>query len=154
MLNVGLAVFNLVPAFPMDGGRMLRAILAAPLGLLRATRVAVGFSTALVISVALVGFVSYFYFGSAWLLDNPMLILIGVFVIFAGQNELVALERRMHRQEEDAEFVTPEIMPDPRASAWRGEPRSAIMVYIWNPRLHRWVPQGAIPSHPDSDRGF
>jgi len=38
--NLGLLLFNLVPAFPMDGGRMLRAVLASFLGFQRATRIA------------------------------------------------------------------------------------------------------------------
>jgi Zn-dependent protease len=38
--NLGLLLFNLIPAFPMDGGRMLRAILASVLGFQRATRIA------------------------------------------------------------------------------------------------------------------
>lgn len=94
-LNVVMVVFNMIPAFPMDGGRVLRAILASGLGLLEGTRVAVAVGTVAAILMALAGF---------FLLGNPWLLLIGLFVIFAGQGELRALEmeeRRRHAEAED-----------------------------------------------------
>src|SRR4030081_826483 len=62
-VNLFLALFNMIPAFPMDGGRVLRALLATRLGFVRATEVAamIGQGVAFVL-----GFVGLFY--------NPMLI--------------------------------------------------------------------------------
>jgi Zn-dependent protease len=83
-INVVLGVFNLVPAFPMDGGRALRALLAMRIGRQRATRIAAGIGKSL---AAAFGFVGLF--------GNPVLVLIAVFVWFGasaevGQTELEA----------------------------------------------------------------
>lgn len=85
-INVTLAAFNLLPAFPMDGGRVLRALLALRLGRDRATRIAGG-----------VGRVLAAVFVAAGLLFNPMLVLIGAFVWFAANQEtaMVALRSRL-----------------------------------------------------------
>jgi Zn-dependent protease len=75
-INLSLLIFNMVPAFPMDGGRVLRALLAMRLSLGQATRIAVlvgqGFSAVFVVgglilgnfSLALVGLFIYFGAGS------------------------------------------------------------------------------------------
>ncbi|NLB60392.1 MAG: hypothetical protein GX806_04905 [Lentisphaerae bacterium] len=54
-INVVLAIFNLLPAFPMDGGRVFRAVLTPLAGRRRATRLAAGLGRILAIGLALLG---------------------------------------------------------------------------------------------------
>lgn len=81
-LNLVLALFNLVPAFPMDGGRILRALLAIRLGNRRATRIASG-----------VGRVFALLFGAAGVMTgNVVLLLIAAFVWFGARAEVRQVE--------------------------------------------------------------
>lgn len=79
-LNIGLCVFNLLPAFPMDGGRALRALLAMKMGRVRATDIAARIGRWMAAGFVLLGF-----FG------NPMLVLIGVFVWLGASQEAAAV---------------------------------------------------------------
>jgi len=76
MANIFLAAFNLIPAFPMDGGRMLRALLAMFVGFGSATRIAASVGQVLAMALGLFGLLS----------GNLLLALVAVFVFFgAGQ---------------------------------------------------------------------
>lgn len=75
-VNVFLVLFNMIPAFPMDGGRILRAALASRLSWSRATQIA-----------ATIGQGLAFVFGFVGLFYNPLLIFIGIFVYLAAAAE-------------------------------------------------------------------
>lgn len=75
-VNIFLMVFNLIPAFPMDGGRVLRAALAIWMPRIRATQIAARIGQ----SIALV-------FGALGLFYNPWLIIIAIFIYFVAMGE-------------------------------------------------------------------
>lgn len=76
-VNIFLVVFNLIPAFPMDGGRVLRAALSFRLGRRRATQIAARIGQALA-----------FVFGFWGLMSgNVVLVFIALFVFLAAQAE-------------------------------------------------------------------
>ncbi len=98
-INAVLGLFNLIPALPMDGGRIFRALLSKRLGFLRATRIA-----AIVARVAAVGL------AIAGLFTSGMLVIIGVVVWWMAGRELRAAEA-------SAEGVQPGAPIDPDLAA-------------------------------------
>lgn len=76
LVNIVLAVFNMIPAFPMDGGRVLRALLSIKIERHKATFIAARIGQLLAVLFIIGGFYG-----------NPFLILIGLFIIFGAQAE-------------------------------------------------------------------
>ena len=81
-VNVALVVFNMLPAFPMDGGRVLRAFMAMRLSYLRATEIAVRVGQAVAVVLGLVG-----------LFAGGTLLFVAFFVFLAAQAELATARR-------------------------------------------------------------
>jgi CBS domain-containing protein len=84
VVNVWMLLFNLIPAFPMDGGRVLRAALALRLPYPRATRIAVGVGQAIALLFGLFGL---------WQ-NLPVLMFIALFVFLAAAEERAVVQSR------------------------------------------------------------
>lgn len=84
LINAGLVAFNLLPAFPMDGGRVLRALLALWIDPVRATRISAGVGRVMAV----------LFIGAAFLMSSPMLGIIGVFVWMEAGGEAISAEMR------------------------------------------------------------
>jgi Zn-dependent protease len=82
-VNIFLALFNMLPAFPMDGGRVLRALLAIRMNYARATRIAARMGQGMAV-----------LFGLAWLFGNPFLLFIALFVWIGAAQESAAVEAK------------------------------------------------------------
>jgi Zn-dependent protease len=81
--NIILALFNMLPAFPMDGGRVLRALLAMRMAsYVRATRIAARIGRGLALLLGAAGLYE---------LRNPFWLLIALFVWLAAGNEARAV---------------------------------------------------------------
>ena len=84
LVNIGLVVFNLIPAFPLDGGRVLRGLLAIRLGPVRATDISAAIGQLLAVGLGFLGFAS----------GNLGLILIAIFVFFGASGEQQMVRQR------------------------------------------------------------
>jgi CBS domain-containing protein len=101
MINVMLVLFNLLPAFPMDGGRVLRALLAMRMGAGRATQVAAKVGKGMAVLFALVGLfglphviVAATGLDPAWEHSNLLLVLVAMFVWTGAEAEARAMRAK------------------------------------------------------------
>ena len=83
-VNPSLAFFNLLPAFPMDGGRILRSFLARRMSLRKATQIAVGIGNFFALLFGFIG-IAYRHF---------MLVIIAIFIYLAASSEEFQVELR------------------------------------------------------------
>ncbi|MHB1424024.1 MAG: site-2 protease family protein [Gemmataceae bacterium] len=128
--NLFLLLFNLLPCFPMDGGRVLRALLAIWKGQLRATEIAVRVGLVVAVFIACLSVPA----------RSPMPILLAGFVLFAGQMELMALRHR-EAQRRAAQFALPVLEPVETIVPEQGspQPREPFSGVVWDSRYRVWV---------------
>jgi Zn-dependent protease len=121
-INVGLFVFNMLPVFPMDGGRVLRALLSTWLGRYRATEIAAELGRGIAIVAGI------------WFLLNgfTLQILLAAFIFMAASAELRAVRSEEARRFQDSNWPEP-----PAGYRWvnRGDGvwRAAPITVTWGP---------------------
>lgn len=106
--NLAIGLFNLLPAFPMDGGRVLRALLSARMGPLRATEIAAAIGKVAALGLGAYGLAS----------GRTMMAVVALFLFFAASSEAALAARRYARGDADS----------PVWSATSGLPRRRIFV--------------------------
>jgi Zn-dependent protease len=85
ILNAAVLAFNLIPAFPLDGGRVLRALLAGRLGLARGTRIAGAIGQMFALALGVAGFI----------LPQPIWLLVAFFIFLGAGSEASAVATRL-----------------------------------------------------------
>ena len=121
--NVLLMLFNLLPAFPSDGGRVFRALLALVFNRVRATEIAAAVGVGMAVLIGLLVFVT----------GNPIILLVALFLIYAGRQEVLYVRQ----QAEQARQAVPEeaaegydLPPAPDFSGFRWDRHDQVWV-LW-----------------------
>lgn len=145
--NVLLCLFNLLPAFPMDGGRVLRALLAIRMTRLRATQIAVKVGTVVAIGLVIAGIAPMFLPGLG---ASPSfnLIFVAIVVWLLGQAELGAIriaearkeyERRAGRLFEGPEVEADAVPASPTADTAADLAARRFSGLAWDAERRVWV---------------
>jgi Zn-dependent protease len=136
--NVMLVLFNLIPAFPMDGGRVFRALMSIFYGRLRGTEIAVGVSKIfafLFIGAGILGFIP-----GLGITVSPFLAVIGLFVIVAGNQELAILRYQNQRQRHQMTVdQVPTVLPVDDAAQPAQPAQPNYSGFVWDPRAGAWI---------------
>jgi Zn-dependent protease len=125
LTNLIMVGFNLLPAFPMDGGRVLRALLALRMGHSRATDFASTLGLIVAAAMGILGLAAF---------HNPMLIVAAGFVCLAGHQELMGLRRSQRKPALDPVPVEA-VGPTPMA----GSVEPGFTGFVWDRDHHAWV---------------
>ncbi|NPC85350.1 CBS domain-containing protein, partial [Pyxidicoccus fallax] len=148
-LNLFLGLFNLLPAFPMDGGRIVRASLTGRLGVLRATKVASVMGRSFAVLFGVWGVLSL----------NPFLLVIAVFIYLGAEGEA-----RQARMKATLERVPVSALMTPRVGGV--DATSSLWDAMWALRRERrlmlpvtedgrpvgWVEMQTLSTVPDEER--
>ena len=145
-INLVLALFNMLPAFPMDGGRVLRALLAQRMSYVRATDLAATIGKGMAMLLAFAGL-----FGLPGVLGaNPMLLLIAWFVWSGAGREAAMVRQResfawpLSQRHAAGDVAEPQIVWNSPSDNWGADARLQRRVYQVGPwRVYRdeWVPR-------------
>jgi Zn-dependent protease len=106
IVNVILVVFNMLPAFPMDGGRVLRSVLAMTMPYASATRIAANVGQVTAIGFGLLGLLS----------GNLMLVLIAGFIILAARGEAMRVANEVPHDNHSTDTVQTQLLTQPALS--------------------------------------
>ncbi len=116
-----LMLFNLLPAFPSDGGRIFRALLSLVFSRVRATEIAAAVGVGMAVLIGLLVFVT----------GNPLILLVALFLIYAGRQEVLYVR---HQAEQARQAV-----PEEAADGYDLPPAPDFSGFRWDRHYQVWV---------------